>query len=451
MWCWRNSRHATLPPHVLEDMGAAHDFRHVARHERASRLPPSMKINRLSSIGLAVCAALAATMIAMTAVSNAADAQWQSLFGTLVRDVADAFTPPPSWNSAGTERVLLSVRLYVWGHALACVLFTLLFWWRMTPAPRRSAWLDAGLLAVQLVIGITVETNLLYVFAAELAVVASPRAAAGWFTALVAGHVAQSLAILRALVRSDVVARYGLLQVGLDTLFYLFAFAIAALAMLEQRARLKLASSHAQLQATQALLADAVRAAERLRIARDLHDSVGHHLTALNLHLDLADRQLAGGNEALRTARGLSHDLLAEVRAVVSAERSDQPIDLRQSLQALCGGIPAPAIELEIADDVRIASAFAAHALFRCIQEAISNALRHAGATRVSVVLERRAMGVTATIRDDGRGARGRPEGNGLTGMRERVQALGGALAAGDVPAGGFQVELSLPAAEAAS
>ncbi len=430
-------------------MGAAHDFRHVARRGRASRLPTSMKINRLSSIGLAACAALAATMIAMTAVSNAADAQWQSLFGTLVRHVADAFTTPPSWNSAGTERALLYVRLYTWGHAIACVLFTSLFWLRTTPAPRRPAWINGGLLAAQLVIGVTVETNLLYVFAAELAIVASPRAAVGWFATMVAGHVAQSLAIMRALVRSDQVARYGLLEVGLDTLFYLFAFAVATLAMLEQRARLKLASSHAQLQATQALLADAVRGAERLRIARDLHDSVGHHLTALNLHLDLADRQLVGGNEALRTARGLSHDLLAEVRAVVSAERSDQAIDLRQSLRALCDGIPEPAIRLEVADDVRIASAFAAHALFHCIQEAISNALRHAGATRLSVVLERRAAGVTATIRDDGRGARGRPEGNGLTGMRERLQALGGTLVAGDVSAGGFQVELSLPAAEA--
>jgi len=442
------------PTHVLEDMVGEHDFRHVAVPACAGRLPPSMKMNRLSSIGLAACAALVATMIAMTLVSSGFDGHWQTLLGVLVNRVAAAVTPPPSWNSAGSERLLLSIRLYIVGYVACCLLFTALFWLCTRAAPRRPAWIGALPLAVQLVIGIAVESNLLYMLAAEVAIVSTRRAAIGWLAAMVLGNLTQSLVIWRSLSTPDQLARFGLLQVGMETVFYLFAFGVAKLAVAEQQARARLAASHAELQATQALLADTVRASERLRIARDLHDSVGHHLTALNLHLELADRQLGqfdNVNDAVRTARTLSCDLLAEVRAVVSAERGDQAIDLRQSLKALCDGIPTPTIRLEVADGVHITSAFAAHALFRCIQEAVSNTLRHAEASRLTVALVQRDARVTATIRDDGRGARGRPEGNGLTGMRERLQALGGTLEAGDLPTGGFQVALSLPAPEGAA
>ncbi len=409
-----------------------------------------MNIHRLSSIVLLACVAVVATMTSMTLVAHSGDAQWHSLFGLLVRRVAAAFTAPPSWNSAGSDRARLAGQLYVLGYGATSILFAILFWLRTTPRPRRSAFANAALLAVQLVVGITVESNLLYIFAAELAMLFPPRRAVGWFVAAVIGHVAQSTAIVAAVAVNDHVARYALLSIGLEIVFYLFAFGVAMLAMMEQRARVKLASSNAELMATQSLLADTVRTAERLRIARDLHDSIGHHLTALSLHLDLADRQLAGANASLRTARELSRELLGEVRVVVSAERGEQSIDLRRSLQTLCAGIPAPVIRLALDDEVRIASALTAHTLFRCIQESISNALRHANAQRLDIDVTRRAAHIVATIRDDGRGARGRPEGNGLTGMRERLVALGGVLTTGDLPQGGFQVELSIPAIEGA-
>ncbi len=409
-----------------------------------------MKNKRLSFIGLAACVCLTATLTAMTLVAHSADAQWHSLFALLARRVAAVFTAPPSWNSAGSDRAVLAGQLYLVGYAASGALFAALFWLRTSAPERRSPLANAAVLALQLLIAVSVETNLLYIFAAELAMVLPLRRAVGWLAAMVAAHFAQTFAIIVAVARTDLWARYGLLSIALDTVFYLCAFGVATLAMLEQRARVKLAASHAELLATQALLADAVRTSERLRIARDLHDSIGHRLTALNLHLDLADRQLAGANVSLRTARALSRDLLGEVRVVVSAERDGQYIDLRQSLQTLCDGIPEPAIRLEVGDDVRIASALTAHTLFRCIQEAISNVLRHANARRVCIAIDHSGLHVTATISDDGTGARGRPEGNGLTGMRERLAALGGALTAGDLPQGGFQVELSLPAAAAA-
>jgi signal transduction histidine kinase len=427
-----------------------HDFRHGPGRRRASRLPASMKINRLSAIALGACVAVMTTLTAMAMVANATDAQWHSLFGWLVRSIAEAFTSPPSFNSAGSDRAVLTRQLYLWGYAASGLLFAVLFWLRTNGAERRPALANAGMLAVQMAIGVGVESNLLYVFAAELALVLPPRRAVRWLVAMLVAHAAQSLAIVVAEARTDQGARYGLLAIGLETVFYLFAFGFATLAVLEQRARLGLAASHAELLATQSLLADTARGSERLRIARELHDSIGHHLTALNLHLDLADRQLAGANNAVRTARELSRDLLSEVRAVVSDERGGQYIDLRQSLRTLCDGIPGLAIRLEVADDVRIASALTAHALFRCIQEAISNALKHAGARHLSVAVGQRGATIAATIRDDGGGARGRAEGNGLAGMRERVQALGGELATRDLPQGGFEVALSVPAIEGA-
>ena len=434
--------------HVPEGMAARHDFRHGSAAPAARRLRPDMNNRRLTSIGFAACICLTVTLTAMTMVAHSADAQWHSLFGLLAGRVAAMFTPPPSWNSAGSDRAILAGQLYMVGYATAGALFAALFWLRSNSPERRSPPANAALLALQLLIAVTVETDLLYLFAAELAIVLPLRRALAWLAAMIAGHFAQTFAIIVAVARSDQGARYGLLSNALDTVYYLLAFGVATLAMLEQRARLKLAASHAELQATQALLADTVRTSERLRIARELHDSIGHHLTALNLHLDLADRQLAGANASLRIARGLSRELLGEVRVVVGAQRDDQFIDLKQSLQTLCDGIPAPSIRLEMADDARISSALTAHTLFRCVQEAISNVLRHADARHISIAIAHRDARVTATIRDDGRGARGRPEGNGLVGMRERLLAVGGALSTGDLPQGGFQVELSLPVAE---
>ena len=409
-----------------------------------------MNTQRISIINLVACVTLAATMTAMMLVADGADAHWHDLFGTGVRRIAAHFTTAPSLTSAGSDRAALQLLLYKSGYGLFNGLFCILLWLRMWSPERRTPWINSALLLAQLVIGVTIEDNLLYVFAAEVGVVLPLRRSLAWFVAMSLAHVVQALQIIVSDARTDQAAQYLLLSVGLQVAFYFFAFGVAMLAMLEQRARLKLLASHAELQATQALLADTVRTAERLRIARDLHDSIGHHLTALSLHLDLADRQLAGANASVHTARELSRSLLSEVRVVVSSERGDQYIDLAQSLRTLCNGIPAPAIRLQVDDDVRIASALTAHTLFRCIQEAISNAVRHAAASLLTIHVSQRGANVGATISDDGRGALGRAEGNGLTGMRERLLALGGALRTGDLPQGGFQVDLSLPLAEAA-
>ena len=232
----------------------------------------------------------------------------------------------------------------------------------------------------------------------------------------------------------------------------LAGFAAARLVLREHRMRHALATAHAQVLATQSLLAETVRGAERMRIARDLHDAVGHHLTALNLHLDLALRQAReAAPPALHTARDASGALLAQVRNVVSGSRQDQAIDLAESVRLLCAGIPGVAIDVRIDPAANRHPAPAAHVLFCCIQEALTNALRHAQARRLEISLQAEDGATVVRVLDDGCAEKGLVEGNGLRGMRERLADLDGELRYGRRASGGFAVEVRLPAQEVAA
>ena len=194
------------------------------------------------------------------------------------------------------------------------------------------------------------------------------------------------------------------------------------------------------------MLADTVRAGERTRIARDLHDAVGHHLSALNLHLDLALRQVQPEvPEALHTSRELGRALLSEVRAVVNSERHEQVIKLRAAIATMCAGIPQPAIRFDYETQYDITSPALAHTVFHCVQEALTNAIRHADADLVTITIRADNEQLLLTVHDDGRGARGAAEGNGLRGMRERVAEQCGTLQLNREA--GFALAITLPLA----
>lgn len=124
--------------------------------------------------------------------------------------------------------------------------------------------------------------------------------------------------------------------------------------------------------------------------------------------------------------------LLAEVRAAVSRERESQRINLEAALRTLAEGIASTQIELCLDPVAQDLSPRCAHALLRCVQESVTNAVRHAGATQVRVTLivigEGDAMQVRVQVDDNGRGTRKLREGNGLKGMQERMAELGGAM-----------------------
>ncbi|MFN7695168.1 MAG: sensor histidine kinase [Burkholderiales bacterium] len=193
-----------------------------------------------------------------------------------------------------------------------------------------------------------------------------------------------------------------------------------------------------------------LRYSERLVIARELHDLMGHHLTALNLQLQLSQALLArdqseGAGAQLDKARLVAEQVLADVRQAVSHQRAQTRIDLSAALRTLAASLEAPVITLGLDDEaVSNLPPRTAHALLRCVQEAVTNCVRHARARHLHIQLQVEGASLVVRIEDDGDGQPKLQPGNGLTGMRERLQELGGtATVLRHYP--GFLIELRCP------
>jgi signal transduction histidine kinase len=196
---------------------------------------------------------------------------------------------------------------------------------------------------------------------------------------------------------------------------------------------------------------------ERQLLARELHDTVAHHLSAILIQAQaakaVAARRPEAMREALDTVEVESARALAELRSLVGALREDE--DAARTPRAKAAAIEALAREagehvsfVREGQSVELAPAVDL-ALHRIARESLHNAARHAdGATRVEIKLATDGDLVRLTIRDDGRASRGSGgRGFGIVGMRERAALLGGTLEAGPLPEGGFCVEAVLPAA----
>lgn len=234
--------------------------------------------------------------------------------------------------------------------------------------------------------------------------------------------------------------------------FQLFALATAALVRRERAMRQDLAAAHEELMATRARLAESSRAEERLRIARDLHDTIGHHLTALSLQLDVASRVPEGRAAGhVLEAHAITKLLLSDVRDVVTRLRDRATVDLPQALRALTAPAGGPVIEVRVDDGLHADDAERATVLLRCAQEIVTNATRHAAARHLWIEVTRTAGGVELHARDDGDGTATVRCGNGLTGMRERFEAYGGRVTFHSAPGRGFEVRGVLPLTEPAA
>ena len=183
------------------------------------------------------------------------------------------------------------------------------------------------------------------------------------------------------------------------------------------------------------------RLAERLRISRELHDRLGHHLTALRLNLEVAERS----REALEAAKDLSRRLLAEVRDAVDELREPERLDLSVALRAIAEELPAPRVHVTAPQSLSVRDPVCATAILRCAQEIATNAARHAGANNLWLELAQQDGALELRARDDGEGAAALHAGNGLRGMRERVEAAGGTLTVDTRGGGGFAVRATVP------
>ena len=227
--------------------------------------------------------------------------------------------------------------------------------------------------------------------------------------------------------------------------FQAFALLIGHYARTAERARDRLALVNADLLATRALLADSARDAERLRMARELHDVAGHKLTALRLNLRvLSGDPTYGKREEIRVAEQLSGELLGDLRNIVQALRDSRGLDLETALRALAAPLPKLRLDLRIDDDVQVTDPILAETLLRLVQEALTNAARHANASLLSVAIESEGDEILLRIEDDGKIRNAIIEGNGIAGMRERVSASGGSLRLDTTARGGLRMEARL-------
>lgn len=226
----------------------------------------------------------------------------------------------------------------------------------------------------------------------------------------------------------------------------LFAFMAGLVGLRNIRARIELTRVNSELRATQSLLAENTRIAERVRIARELHDLVGHHLTALTLNLEvvthLVDGKVLGH---VQQAHSLAKLLLADVREVVSEMRKDDRVDLQQVLVALTTGVPEPEVHLEIPPSLTLTDPQQAQIILRCVQEVVTNSVKHAKAKNLWISVEMLENSLQVTAADDGIGANELKIGNGLDGMQERVELLGGTLGIQSIQGQGFVVTVNLP------
>jgi signal transduction histidine kinase len=238
-------------------------------------------------------------------------------------------------------------------------------------------------------------------------------------------------------------------------LLQLAAFWLAGVFVRSRRQAASLAARSAALQRQ----AEQAAAAERARIARELHDIVAHHLSVVVLH---AAGARASGGADLATLEEIEHSgrqALTETRRLFGVLRDPDQETGRApqpgigELPALAGRLRAAGLEvsLSIDGDHTVLPAAVNVSAYRIVQEALTNVLKHAGPARAEVTVGCADGAVTVEVTDDGSGnpaALAPAGGQGLAGMRERVALFGGDLRAGPRPGGGFAVCARLPAGE---
>lgn len=214
---------------------------------------------------------------------------------------------------------------------------------------------------------------------------------------------------------------------------------------------------------------------ERLKIAREVHDVLAHHVSLINVQsgvaLHLIDEQPEQARQALSAIKQSSKEVLVELRNILGVlrdvdgtDRDDgnegnaprQPVASLDQLDRLlermrAAGLP---VNLDVEGERRPLPSGVDAAALRIVQESLTNTYRHAGPTQATVVLSYLPAELRIRVEDNGRGeaSAGTPagtssmgSGHGLTGMRQRTEALGGTLSAGPRPGGGFRVAAALP------
>ncbi|CAM4243174.1 sensor histidine kinase [Pseudoalteromonas byunsanensis] len=214
------------------------------------------------------------------------------------------------------------------------------------------------------------------------------------------------------------------------TAFHFFALVVTQRMISEKQAKEQLALTNAKLEATQSLLSTAAEQSERLRLARDLHDDVGHSLTSLIINLDIARRTCNDElQQQIQACYEQAKQALQTTRSVVSDKRDNVGFNLIDCLHKLTQQTPRLDIQLDVEQHLDKVHLDTAQCILKCTQEAITNTLKHAtSATCMKIKLEHIHSQLVLTICDNGVFSGAIVYGNGLKGMQERVSLLAGKL-----------------------
>jgi signal transduction histidine kinase len=193
---------------------------------------------------------------------------------------------------------------------------------------------------------------------------------------------------------------------------------------------------------------------ERNRLAREIHDGLGHYLTTIYMQIQAAravmKKDLQKSQEALGTAQNLTQEALVDVRRSVAALR-DMPNDsfsLHEEVEKMLKGAEGSGIssEMKVLGSPRVLTPQTLLTMYRAVQEGINNTCKHAHASRLSVIIDyTQSSQVKLVLQDDGVGAGQMDGGFGLLGMRERVHLLKGEMTVITGPNDGFRLEISVP------
>ena len=233
-----------------------------------------------------------------------------------------------------------------------------------------------------------------------------------------------------------------------------FVVVFTRVAASEREARTKLAEANQQLRDRASQVAELATTKERNRLAREIHDSLGHYLTVVNVQIAAAQTLLAHDQpralDHLSKAQLLTQEGLAEIRRSVAALRAS-PIESRPLAEALAilvehWNAAGLSVSLTVDGTIRSLTPQANLTLYRTAQEALTNVEKHARANGVELHLDfSRQHLVRLSIKDDGVGSDRSEGGFGLLGVRERVQILNGSVRVRTEVGQGFELEVELP------
>ncbi|MFD7154124.1 sensor histidine kinase [Kribbella sp. NPDC059898] len=285
------------------------------------------------------------------------------------------------------------------------------------------------------------------------------------YDAAYAGRTARAVPVPLLLLTTGVVVSLRKGTTPLDTVdIFLPQYALVAVAVLlgalvrsrqalaeQSQERLRAAAAEQQREAERRLVE------ERLRIARELHDTVAHAISTITVQsgtaLFMLDQDPDKAREALSAIRRTGKEALGEMRSTLGVLRSQgEPAVSPENdaglarLPALLDAVRAAGLEVEVESRVSALPEPVDHAAYRILQEALTNVLRHAGAdARARIRLEQTGDALEVEVVDDGTGPSDSVGGYGLKGMTERAAALGGQVETGAAPGGGFRIRATLP------